>query len=248
MLLGLENAIVKLLKSELPSLFSGPAAATASFSADAWAFDRLSTAPVAGELGPEDAVDELPFDASAPTGPYSLTRQPYPGAKRVYLRSTKGELVALRNTEVVWNPADPASFAVVPVAGRVLSEFDHLHVMYSVVAEATRIKTVHKLTLQIAGADAESTEKAFALSLSVLAMNHELLLRSAAFSWAAGDYQVDGSVKTLKFYSGSSSAANVRTLSLDAELDLRLERLLEGGEARLAPHNTSPRTAGEAGR
>ncbi|WP_313953181.1 hypothetical protein [Accumulibacter sp.] len=244
MLLGLENAIVSLLQNELPSLFSGPGAATASFSADAWAFDRLSTAPVAGELGPEDAVDELPFDSSAPTGPYSLTRQPYPGLKRVYLRSTKGELVALRNAEVVWNPADPGSFAIVPVAGRTLSEFDHLHVMYSAVAEATRLKTLHKLTLQIAGADSDSTERAFALSLSVLAMNHDMLLRRAAFSWAADDYQVDGSVKTLRFFSGSSSGENLRTLSLEAELDLRLERLLAGSEARLAAHTPSPRTAG----
>ena len=85
MLLALENAIVDLLKSALPSLFAGADAATASFLLDTWDFDPLSADPVAGQPGPEDAVDELPFNPVAPAGPYALTRPPYPGPKRVYL-------------------------------------------------------------------------------------------------------------------------------------------------------------------
>ena len=154
MLLALQNAIDTLLKSALSSLFTGAGAAAATFSADAWDFDRLSADPIAGEPGPEDAVDELVFDPAAPAGPYVLTRPPYPGPKRVYLRSTSGELVALRHAEVVWNPADPASFLVVPAAGRALAGIDHLHVMYGVVAAATRIQSLHKLTMAITGADA----------------------------------------------------------------------------------------------
>src|SRR5215217_6618700 len=107
MLLALETAIVDLLKSALPSLFTGAGAATATFPGETWDFDPLSADPVAGEPGPEGAVDELAFDPSAPTGPYALTRPPYPGPKRVYLRSAAGELVALGNTEVVWNPENP---------------------------------------------------------------------------------------------------------------------------------------------
>ncbi|WP_291992484.1 hypothetical protein [Candidatus Accumulibacter sp. ACC003] len=226
MLLALENAIDALLKSALPSLFTGSGAAVATFSADHWDFDRLSADPIAGEAGPEDAIDELTFDAAAPAGPHSLTRPPYHGPKRVYLRSTSGELVALRGAEVVWDAADPAAFSVVPATGRVLSDYTHLHVMYGVVAAATRLKSLHRLNLQIAGADASSTEKAFALTLSVLVMNREALLRAAAFSWTAGGYQVDGSLKTLRFSSGAAPAAAVRTLALEAEIDLRLERLL----------------------
>ena len=118
MLLALETAVVDLLKSALPALFTGTGAATASFPLNTWAFDPLSADPVAGQPGPEDAVDELPFNPAAPGGPYTLTRPPYPGPKRVYLHSAAGELVALANTEVTWNPANPASFTFAPRPGR----------------------------------------------------------------------------------------------------------------------------------
>ena len=232
MLLALQNAISTLLKSALPSLFSGSAAATATFSGDVWDFDRLSADPIAGEPGPEDAVDELAFDPLAPAGPYSLTRPPHPGPKRVYLRSTRGELVALRSAEVAWKPDDPAAFSVVPGAARDLSGYDRLHVMYGVVAAATRLRSQHTLTLGIAGADAESAEKAFALALAVLVMNREGLVRGASFSWSAGDYQVEGSVKALKFSSGSSPGPALRTLALEVEVDLRVDRMLTEGEGR----------------
>jgi hypothetical protein len=245
MLLALQNAIDALLKSALPSLFTGSGAAAATFSADSWDFDRLSADPIAGEPGLEDAVDELFFDAAAPAGPYALTRPPYPGPKRVYLRSTSGELVALRNTEVVWNPADAASFSVVPAAGRALSGFDHLHVMYGVVAAATRLKSQHKLALQIAGADAESAERAFALALAVLVMNREGLMRAASFSWTAGGYQADATLKTLRFTSGASPGPAQRRLSLEVEVELRLERLLGADEGRPIERILSPgRTPG----
>lgn len=232
MLLVLQNAIDALLKSALPSLFTGAGAAAATFSADSWDFDRLAADPIAGEPGPEDAVDELLFDPAAPAGPYALTRLPYPGPKRVYLRSTSGELVALRNTEVVWNVADAASFSVVPAAGRVLSGFDYLHVMYGVVAAGTRLKSLHKLALQITGADAESAERAFALSLAVLVMNREALQRSASFFWTAGGYQADGTLKTLRFASGASPGPTQRTLVLEVEVELRLERLVGDDDGR----------------
>ena len=45
MLLVLENAIDTLLKSALPSLFTGSGAAAATFSADSWDFDRLAADP-----------------------------------------------------------------------------------------------------------------------------------------------------------------------------------------------------------
>ncbi|WP_300319219.1 hypothetical protein [Accumulibacter sp.] len=241
MLLALENAIVKLLRRELPSLFTGPTAAEATFSADSWDFDRLSADPIASESGPEDAVDELLFDPDAPAGPHSLTRPPCSAPKRVYLRSSNGELVALRNAEVVWSTSDPASFSVVPGAGRNLAGCNHLHVMYGVVATATRLRMLHKLTLQIAGPDASSTEVAFALALSVLVINRDVLARSAGFSWTASGYQVDGSVKTLKFTAGSSPATALRNLSLEVELDLRLEHLLEDGEASSVRDILSPR-------
>src|SRR6187397_2959232 len=166
MLLALETAVVNLLKSALPALFTGAGAATASFPLNTWDFDPLSADPVAGQPGPEDAVDELPFNPAAPAGPYTLTRPPYPGPKRVYLHSTAGELVALANSEVVWNPANPASFSFAPRPGRELSSFAHLQVLYGVVAAATRLKTKHKLALEIGGSTAAAAEQALALALA----------------------------------------------------------------------------------
>lgn len=240
MLLALENAIVNLLKSAFPALFTGEGAASVTYPADTWDFDPLSADPVAGEPGPEDAVDNLAFDPSAPSGPYTLTRPPYLGPKRVYLRSAAGELVALGNAEVIWNPSNPASFTLAPRPGRDLSGFDHLEIQYGVVAAATRLKTLHKLTLQITAADAATAEQALALSLSALVLNRTTLMAQGGFSWNAGSYQAEGIVKTLKFSAGAATAATSRTLSLEAEVDLRLERMLGEDEGKPIVHILSP--------
>jgi len=57
MLLALENAIDALLRSELPALFAGAGAATASFAKQTWDFDRLSADPLAGEPGPQSPAN-----------------------------------------------------------------------------------------------------------------------------------------------------------------------------------------------
>jgi hypothetical protein len=240
MLLALETAIDGLLKSELPSLFSGAGSATATFANQAWDFDRLSADPVAGEPGPQDAVDDLPLNPAAPAGPYLLTRPPYPGAKRVYLRSASGELVALGHSEVVWNPADAASFSLAPRAGRDLAGFDHVHILYAVVAAATHLKTRHKLSLLVAAADAPAAERASTLALAVIVMHRETLLRAGDFAWTANGYQAAGSIKSLKFSAGAAPTGAQRSLSLEAEVELRLERLLEEDEGRPIRHILSP--------
>ncbi|HTT38629.1 MAG TPA: hypothetical protein VMH32_13280 [Burkholderiales bacterium] len=245
MLLALEDAIVALLKSAFPALFTGEGAATVTFPADTWDFDPLSADPVAGEPGPEDAVDDLAFDPSHPAGPYTLTRPPYPGPKRVYLRSAAGELVALSSAELTWDPANPASFTFAPRPGRDVTGFDQLEIQYGVVAVATRLKTLHKLTLQITAADAATAEQALALSLSALALNRTTLIGEGGFSWNAGSYQAEGTLKTLKFSAGAATAAASRQLNLEAEVDLRLERMLAEDEGKPIEHILSPgKTAG----
>jgi hypothetical protein len=231
MLLALENAIVALLKNAFPALFTGTTPATVTFPNDTWDFDPLSADPVAGEPGPEDAVDDLAFNPSTPAGPYTLTRPPYPGPKRVYLRSATGDLVALSNTEIIWDPLNAASFTFAPRPGREVSGFDHLEILYGVVAAATRLKTLHKLTLQITAADAGTVEQVLALSLSALALNRDSLMSQSGFSWNSGSYQAQGVVKTFKFSAGAATAAS-RTLSLEVEVDLRVERILGENEGK----------------
>jgi hypothetical protein len=232
MLLALETAIGSLLKSALPTLFTGAGAATAAFQNEAWDVDPLSADPVAGEPGPEDAVDDLPFNPALPLGPYTLTRTPYQGPKRVYLKSSAGELVALSPAEVVWNPLNASSFTLVLRPGRDASGFDHLRILYGVVSAATHLKTKHRVTLQLAASDEPTVEKVLALSLSVLAMNHGALMNQGGFAWMSPGYQAGGVIKTLKFVSGASPTSTTRTLDLIVEIDMRVERLLGVDEGK----------------
>jgi len=240
MLLALKNAIDALLKSALPDVFTGAGAASTSFAAETWDFDPLSADPVAGEPGPEDAVDDVPFDPAAPAGPYALTRMPYPGPKRVYLRGADGELVPLSAAEVVWSATDPTSFTLAPRAGRDLAGFSQLEILYGVVASATRLKTLNKSTLAITAADDAAADKALALALAVLALNRAALMARGAFAWSSGGYQAEGVVKTLKLTAGAAPAATARTLSLEAQIDVRLERVLDENEGKPIAHVLSP--------
>ena len=225
MLLALETAIRGLLESALPALFTGASAVQLAFGDDAWTFDALSADPVAGEAGPEDAVDQLAFDPNAPAGPYTLTRPPYPGPKRVYLRSPAGELVALSPGELTWSSTDPRSFTFQPRAGRDVSAFSQVSVQYGVIAAGTQLKVLHRASLVFSAADAARAEQAVTLAIAVLALGRETLMQQGAFAFTSGGYQARGTIKTLAF-SGGTTVATQRTLLLTAEVDLKVQRLL----------------------
>jgi hypothetical protein len=244
MLLALQSAITSLLKSALPTLFDGAGAVQLAYGADSWRFDPLSADPVAGEPGPEDAVDALAFDPSAPAGPYLLTRPPYPGPKRVYLRSPDGDLIALSPAELNWDAANPAKFGFQPRPGRELTGFNQLEAHYGIVAAGSQLKLLHQASLTLTAPDAATAEQALSLALAVLALNREMLRQQAAFSHAAGSYQAVGTLKTLSFADGSA-AGTAATLNLAAELDLKVQRLLGDGEGQPIAHIVSPgRAAG----
>lgn len=242
MLLALQTAIADLLKTAFPALFTGDGAVSIGYGDDTWSFDALSADPVAGEPGPEDAVDTLPLDIAAPAGPYALTRPPYPGPKRVYLRSAAGELVALLPGELAWNPADAASFTLRPRPGRDLAAFDHLEVHYGVIAAGTRLKTLHRLSVTLSAGDAAKAQQALALALAALALNRETLRRQAGFAFTAGGYETEGSLKALSFAGGSavSGVPHVHQLMLAAEVELRVQRLLGADEGKPIVRILSP--------
>ena len=240
MLLKLQVAVAALLKTAFPALFTGAGAVSISYALDNWTFDAASADPVAGEPGPEDAVDLLPFDPVAPSGPYTLTRAPYPGPRRVYLRSGLGDLAALLPSELTWNPANALVFTVQPRPGRDLASFNQLEVQYGVVAAGTRLKTLHQLTLSLASADPAKAEQAMVLGLAALALNREALRKQAAFAYATPGYQAQGTLKSLSFASGTSTAATGHRLLLSAEIDLRVQRLLGADEGKPITHILSP--------
>jgi hypothetical protein len=238
MLVALQNAIVNLLKSSLPALLAGTDPVQVAFSADSWTFDSVSADPVAGEPGPLDAVDSFSFDPENPTGPYTLTRPPYPGPRRVYLRAP-GDLVPLSAGEVEWNKDDPTSFNVHPRTGRDLAGVDHLDVRYGIVAAGTQLKVMHTASVTLSATDPEKAEQALSLSLAVLALNRDALRTQGAFSFASGGYQAQGTLKRLAFSSGST-AAGVHTLLFSAEIDLLVQRLLASDEGKPIDRILSP--------
>ncbi|MEF8722374.1 MAG: hypothetical protein V5B30_07150 [Candidatus Accumulibacter delftensis] len=71
-------------------------------------------------------------------------------------------------------------------------------------------------------------------------MNREALQRAASFCWTAGGYQADGTLKTLRFSSGASPGPAQRTLVLEVEVELRLERLLGDDDGRAIEAILSP--------
>lgn len=240
MLLALQSAITALLKGAFPALFTGAGAVQISYAANTWQFDPMSADPVAGEPGPQDTVDALVFNPAAPAGPYLLTRPPYPGPRRVYLRTPSGDLAALANTELVWDGANPASFIFKPRAGRMLTGFDRLEAHYGVVAAGSQLKTLHQTALLLTTADPARAEQALSLSLAALALNRELLRQQAAYRFAAGSYQVAGTLQSLSFASGSTSATQVSSVLINAALDLTVQRLLVDGEGQPIVKISSP--------
>jgi len=240
MLLNLQTAIADLLKTAFPTLFTGAGAVTITFALDNWSFDASSADPVAGEPGPEDAVDLLLFNPAKPAGPYPLTRKPYPGPRRVYLRSAAGDLVALLPAELAWDALDSRRLTLQPRPGRDLTGFDRLEVQYGVVAAGTRLKTQHLVTLTLAATDPAKAERGLVLGLAALALNREALRAKAAFAYTTPDYQAQGSLKSLSFVSGASAAASGHRLLVNAEVDLRLQRLLGADEGKPIAFILSP--------
>mgnify|MGYP006992415150 CR=1 FL=1 len=233
-------AVTALLRGSFPAVFTGAGAATLAWSVETFTVDPMSADPVAGEPGPEDAVDVLAFDPAAPAGPYALTRPPYAGPKRVYLRSAAGDLAALLPAEQQWSAADPARFTLQPRAGRLLAPYSQVQVQYGVVAAGTRMKTLHQITLTLSGADVGKSEQALALALAALGLNREALRQQAAFDYSAGNYRTQGTLKSLSFAGGGSGAPKLYRLQINAEIDLKLQRLLGADEGRPITHIVTP--------
>lgn len=230
MLLNLQAAITQLLRSSFPAQFTGAGSVALSWSVQTFTIDPSSTDPVAGEPGPEDADDRLPFVPATPAGPYQLTRPPYAGPRRVYLLTADGDIAALLPTEVQWDTADATRFTLVPRPGRDLLVFSQVQVLYGVVAAGTTMKTQQQVTLTLSGADAPKSEQGLALAMAALGLNREALRQQAAFVYQAGRYRTQGTLKSLSFTGGGSEVAGPCRLVINAEIDLKLQRQLNADE------------------
>lgn len=232
MLLSLRDAFTALLRDAYPTVFGGSdPPVQAEFQGEEWTWDASAADATAGEPAQDDARDVLAFDPDDPEGPYTLSRPPYPGPRRVYLRATDGGRITLGPDEVRWDPADARGFTLHPKPVRVLAGFDAVEVLYGVTAVFTRLKSVHRVNVVLLGEDEAQLERGEVLALAAFALNREAVMRDGAFSESGGDYQARGEVKSLALRRGIAGPGT-RTLVMDAEVELKVSRALAEDEGR----------------
>ena len=232
MLLSLRDALTGLLRDAYPTVFGGSdPPVQAEFQGEEWTWDASSADATAGEPAQDDARDVLAFDPDDPQGPYTLARPPYPGPRRVYLRAEDGGRITLGADEVRWDPADARIFTLHPRPVRVLDGLDAVEVLYGVTAVFTKLKSVHRVNVLLAGEDEAQLERGAVLALAAFALNRDAVMQGGAFSQSGGDYQAQGEVKSLALRRGIA-LPGTRTLVMDAEVELKVSRALAEDEGR----------------
>jgi len=227
----LDSALRALLAESLPGLFGGQGPAVkVSVVRDATALDARSAEAVAGEPRPDDRLDAFAFDSAAPEGPYVLTAHPYPGPRRVRLRSPAGDLASLADDELAWDAMDTRKLRLELRPSRDVSPFTGLEVRYAVTAVFTSVKGLRTLDLALEAADASSLPRAEALALAVIALNRERLAADASTEYVDGDYRAQGSVLALRMTQAAGDEEGVRHLTLIAEVAFKLGRALRDDE------------------
>lgn len=241
MLLALQNAFHELLKAEFPEVFGGETAVVAlEFPAHVWIFDPSSAEATAGEPAQDEAQDQLPFDPAGPEGPYSLSRMPYPGPRRVYLRTPAGDRLVLGPAEVHWSAIDSREFTLHPKPTRALAGFDIVEVLYGVTAVFTKLKSLHEMQVSLSADGSATAERAELLALAAFALGREAVMKAGAFAESGGGYEALGEIKSLKLRRGSAPSQGIRTLTLDAEVELKVSRALGEDEGRPITRILSP--------
>lgn len=229
----LDESIKALLADALPSLFGGatpPVQATAR--GEMYELDANSADAVGSEPRPDDQTDDLPFDKDKPAGPYTLSKPPVPGPRRVRLVSKLGDRIALRDEEVQWDADHPQRFTLALRPERDPADFEGVQVLYSIVAVFVKLKFAQSFTLQLQSSDAGKLERAESLSLAVVALNRQRLVESSLRDFTEGDYGARVEVKSLQLVKGTTGEAGQRLLHFHAEVELKATRALAADEGK----------------
>jgi hypothetical protein len=244
----LGEALRALITTALPELFSGPAAVTLTISADLFEVDPKSADVMASEPRPEDRTDTLAFDPGNPAGPYSLTQSPYPGPRRVYLTTDDGDRIPLRDNEVVVDEVNSRTFTLALRPGRDVSVVNGVLVLYGITAVFTKLKVVQTLTVHLEAGEANKLNDAQALAVAVIELNRPQLIAAARGASEGGDYTADIELKSLKLRKGTAPAATQRTLTLEAEIEMKARRALREDEGKPITSIRSPGRPADPGR
>ncbi len=237
----LDEALLALLRSALPSLFGGgaPAVQLAALPG-VFTLDASSTDAEAGQPRSDAASDTLPFVAAAPQGPYQLSRPPDTSVRKVRLATAAGDLIPLADAEVVFDPLDLRRFTLALRPSRPLAGVTGVRVLYGVTAVFAQLKYVQDLSLELKSTDAVALERAQTLAMAVLALNRPSLVAGGAGTEQADAYGAAITVKALHFVSGDAPATDRRRIALRAEFELKAQRALAEGEGAPIQHIRSP--------
>jgi hypothetical protein len=241
---NLDEAIRTLLETELPTLFAGASPpVNLLVSSVRFTVDRNSAEGTASEARPDDRYDTFAFDPSSPPASFTLTQPPYPSPRRVWLTTSTGDRIPLRDSEVIWDPVDEATFSLALGPYRDLTSVNGLRVLYGVTAVFTTLKAVQVVSVQMRAADASQVEQAEALGAGVIQLNLPSLLEQSTATYNSGDYNVTISAKSLKIIESSSLESDsdfVRELIFNAEIEMKANRALREGEGAAISRIVTP--------
>ncbi|HJQ29586.1 MAG TPA: hypothetical protein VJ827_09600 [Rubrobacter sp.] len=223
---GLPDALETLLTTSLPGLFGGEAVVLTVGGGLLEIDQEQSADATASEPRPDDRVDELEFDGQDPAGPYTLTQQPYPGPRRVWLLTGAGDRITLRPEEVIRDRTDARVFSLALRPQRDVSAVTGIRVLYAVTAVFTKVKAVQTLDLRLETSDADLLERAESLVVAVIQLNRQRLADEARASYEDGDYGAIVEIKNVGLVRGTTPEDDVRLLLLRAELELKASRAL----------------------
>ena len=242
---GLDQAILRLLRVELPQLFSAIAPAAEPIVAAAYSEDQFELSsdlldPAATEPRPDDRRDSLAFNPAAPAGPYLLTQTPLPGPRRVRLGTLLGDSLALTPAEVAFDPDDTRRFTLQLKPHRDLVSFNAVEVLYSIAAVYIQLKYNQDASLTLTSSDAAALGRAEALVVTLLSLRRDQLISDAARSFTSGNYGAAVRIKTLRLTKGVSPSVEARRILLRAEMELKGTRTLADTEGRPILHIRTP--------
>lgn len=233
----LDQALQALLRSALPSLLGG---ATPTVKLDTvpgdFVLDESSADAEAGQPRSDAVSDLLPFAATTPAGPYTLSRPPDDSVKKLRLTTAAGDRIALHDEEVVFDTVDARRFSLALRPTRNVSAVNGVLVMYGVTGVYAQLKYRQALSLDFDSTDAAALEQAQSLALAVLALHRPGLLADAAKNELADAYGAQIVLKALHFVGGGTPATGKRRLSLSAEFEMKAHRALADGEGRPIAH------------
>ena len=229
----LDEALRQLLIDSLPALFGGATPVVqVSVAQDLFTFGAQSAEAEAGEPRVDDQTDQFPFVPATPGGPYTLTKPPLPGPRRVRLTSVLGDRVPLVEGEILPDPNDDRVFRLQPRADRNLAQFNGVQVLYGITSVFVRLQGVQTFVVNLQSADAVRLEQAESLALAVIELNRKRLVERSPESFTDADYAAAVSAISLKFVKATAPAAATQQLHYAAEVAIKASRALAAGEGR----------------